>query len=259
MARRRMGMTDILEMLTAWVQGEGISSIARRLHYTRVTVRKYIEAAQRVGLARGVAPATEEAWGQVTQQVIATVAGRRAPGTVAQQVAQHHGYLEEHVGQVATSVLHQRLRDERGLTASWGVFYRYVAQHWPDRLRRAPRVTIRRDEPSAGEEAQVDFFYVGLWDVRRQLEWHWHTFRAGAVSPIGLRDWANEWCSRRIMGAHQHDANCGAIRFLHRSNRPPSLHGMCARAIRIAGGDHRDCRWRGDRAARLGWHPKGVP
>ena len=61
-------------------------------------------------------------------------------------------------------MLHQRLREEQGLTASWGVFYRYVAKHWPDRLQHAPRVTIRRDDPPAGEEAQVDFFYVGLWD-----------------------------------------------------------------------------------------------
>jgi hypothetical protein len=78
------------------------------------------------------------------------VARQRAPGTVTAAVDQHHAYLEQWVGQVHLSVLHQQLRDERGLAASWGAFYRYVATHWPD--------------PPPGEEAQVDFFYLGLWD-----------------------------------------------------------------------------------------------
>ncbi len=47
------------------------------------------------------------------------------------------------------SVLHQRLRDEHGLGASWATFYRYVAEEWPER--------VRLDNPAPGEEAQVDF------------------------------------------------------------------------------------------------------
>ncbi|GAC1397485.1 MAG: IS21 family transposase [Chloroflexota bacterium] len=61
------------------------------------------------------------------------------------------------------TVLHQRLRDEQGLHASWRSFHRYVAAHWPEKLRGAVAATIRRDDPAPGEEAQVDFFYVGLW------------------------------------------------------------------------------------------------
>ena len=164
MARRRMVMTDILEMLVAWDAGEGPSAISARLGYSRPTVRKYTEAARALGLTRGAQQRSEAAWMVATQRVMAQVAKQRVPGTVTAAVATYHAYLEQHVGQVHVSVLHQRLREEHGLTASWGVFYRYVAQHWPERLRHAPRVTIRRDDPPAGEEAQVDFFYVGLWD-----------------------------------------------------------------------------------------------
>jgi hypothetical protein len=60
-------------------------------------------------------------------------------------------------------VLHQRLRDEQGLRASWRTFHRYVRAQWPERLQAAPRTTIRLDDPPPGEEAQVDFFYVGYW------------------------------------------------------------------------------------------------
>src|SRR6478752_1470481 len=118
MARRRMTVLDILEMLVAWDAGEGISPIARRLGYTRATVRKYVAAADALGIPRGGSRRSEAEWTAVTA----------------------------------------------ALTARWGVFYRYVAKHWPDRLQHAPRVTIRRDDPPAGEEAQVDFFYIGLWD-----------------------------------------------------------------------------------------------
>jgi transposase len=58
---------------------------------------------------------------------------------------------------------HHRLRDEQGLGASWGSFYRYVAAQWPGRLARRPRATVRLVDPAPGLEAQVDFFYAGLW------------------------------------------------------------------------------------------------
>ncbi len=164
MAGRRMTVADIMEILVAWDAGETNSAIARRLGYSRPTVRKYTDAARAQGLARGSGRRGEAAWRQIAEAVIARVAQQRPPGAMTTTVAQHHAYLEQWVGQVHLSVLHQRLRDEQGLTASWGTFYRYVAKHWPDRLRTAPRVTVRRDDPPAGEEAQVDFFYVGLWD-----------------------------------------------------------------------------------------------
>ena len=40
MARRRMTVADVKEILVAWDAGEGVSAIARMLGYTRPTVRK---------------------------------------------------------------------------------------------------------------------------------------------------------------------------------------------------------------------------
>jgi len=67
------------------------------------------------------------------------------------------------VGEVRLAVLHQRLCDEQELRVSWRTFYRYVAAHWPERLRGAVRPTVRLDDPPPGDEAQVDFFYMGRW------------------------------------------------------------------------------------------------
>lgn len=60
MARWRMAMTDILEIIVAWDAGEGISRIARRLGYTRMTVRKYAEAARALGALAAVGDTTGE-------------------------------------------------------------------------------------------------------------------------------------------------------------------------------------------------------
>lgn len=163
MARRRMAVADIKEILVQWDAGEEISRIARSLGYSRPTVRKYVRAAQRVGLAPGQRQRDEADWDRFAAAALAAVAHQRPPGAVTQDVARFHDYLATRIGAVHLSVLHQRLRDEHGLVASWGTFYRYVRHHWPERLPGAPRTTVRLDDPPPGAEAQVDFFYAGRW------------------------------------------------------------------------------------------------
>lgn len=157
-------MADVKEILVAWDAGESVSAIARRLGYTRLTVRKYGQAAEQVGLRRGGGRRAEAEWEHLAQAALARVAAPARPRPTAAELAEHRAYLERWVGQVQLSVLHQRLRDERGLRASWRSFHRYVWRQWPERLQPRPRVTIRLDDPPPGEEAQVDFFYIGLWD-----------------------------------------------------------------------------------------------
>ncbi|HUY99624.1 MAG TPA: hypothetical protein VMU89_04700 [Thermomicrobiaceae bacterium] len=65
MARRRMGMADIKEILVAWDAGEEVSAISRRLGYSRPTVRKYARAAEHVGLTRGGGRRPEAEWDQL--------------------------------------------------------------------------------------------------------------------------------------------------------------------------------------------------
>src|SRR5690348_5742833 len=163
MGRRKITVADIKEVLVAWDAGESVSAIARMFGYTRPTVRKYVHAAEQVGLRRGGGRHAEAEWERLTRAAMDRVARRRARGPAATEVAAHRDYLDKNVGVAPLSVLHQRLRDEQGLRASWRTFHRYVRAQWPERLRGTPAVTIRLDDPPPGEEAQVDFFYVGLW------------------------------------------------------------------------------------------------
>ncbi len=163
MGRRRVTVADIKEVLVAWDAGESVSAIARMLGYTRPTVRKYVHAAEHVGLVRGGGRRGEAEWERLTRAALARVARRRARGPAACAVAEYRDDLDERVGTLPLSVLYQRLRDEHGLRASWRTFHRYVRAQWPERMRGAVPATVRLNDPPPGEEAQVDFFYVGLW------------------------------------------------------------------------------------------------
>jgi len=156
-------VADIREILVQWDAGEELSRIARQLGYSRPTVRTDVRAAERAGLRPGQRRRDEADWDQLAAATVAQVAQHRPAGAVAQDVARYHADLAQHVGQVQLSVLHQRLRDEQGLTARWGSFYRYVRASWPERLARTPQATVRLDDPPPGAEAQVDFFSVGRW------------------------------------------------------------------------------------------------
>jgi transposase len=119
---------------------------------------------------RGSRRQSEAQWERLAQAAMVQVAQQRAPGAAAAEVATFHDYLAQRVGSMHLSVLHQRLRDEQGLQASWGTFYRYVRRNWPACLRSTPRATVCLDDPPPGSKAQVDFFYVGHWfdpDVQR--------------------------------------------------------------------------------------------
>lgn len=63
---------------------------------------------------------------------------------------------------VTAATIHQRLRDEHGLDASVASVRRWVRANLPEDARRA-QVTVLRDAPPAGEQAQIDYGRLGMW------------------------------------------------------------------------------------------------
>src|SRR3712207_6068602 len=93
MARRRIDVADIKEILVHWDAGEPVSAIARALGYSRPTVRKYIHAAQRVGLVRGSRRHSEAQWEHLAHAAMTQVAQHHPPGAVTAHVAAYHAYI----------------------------------------------------------------------------------------------------------------------------------------------------------------------
>jgi len=94
MARRRMTVADVKEILVAWDVGENVSAIAERLGYSRPTVRKYTQAATQAGLARGGGRRGEDEWERVARATIQRVARRRERGVATEAVARYHDWGE---------------------------------------------------------------------------------------------------------------------------------------------------------------------
>ena len=66
------------------------------------------------------------------------------------------------LGTNTVTTVHQRLRDEHGLTASIASFRRYVRLEFPGEVA-ASKVTVLRPEVAPGEEAQIDYGFLGSW------------------------------------------------------------------------------------------------
>jgi DNA-binding IclR family transcriptional regulator len=106
-------VADVKEILVQWDAGGSISGIAHSLGYSRPTVRKYVQAGQRVGLVRGSRRIDEVGWERAARTAIGQVAAEPRVGDASLAIAAYHEHLAERVGSVRLSVLHQRLRDEQ--------------------------------------------------------------------------------------------------------------------------------------------------
>ena len=70
--------------------------------------------------------------------------------------------IREALATTTAATIWQRLRDERGVMVSLPSFYRYLSCFLTD-VWKKPRITVRRNDPPPGEEAQIDFGYLGTW------------------------------------------------------------------------------------------------
>lgn len=117
----------------------------------------------------------------------------------------HRDYIAEQLkAGVTTATVYQRLVDEHGLTASVASLRRWVRANLPEEARRA-RVTVLRDTPPAGREAQIDYGKLGMWfdprSGRRRTVWAFVMVLAHSrhmfVHPTLVMDQA-EWTAAHV-------------------------------------------------------------
>jgi len=165
MARRTFDVVDVTEIFTHWYAGRSISELSVSLGVDRKTVRKYLAPAVAAGLAPGGPAMTTQDWADLTTRWFPHLADTRLRQITWPQIAVFHEYIAEHLkAGVTQATIHQRLRDEHGLTASLASLKRYVAANMAEQVRR-DRVVVLRDETDfpPGEEAQIDYGHLGSW------------------------------------------------------------------------------------------------
>jgi transposase len=163
LARRTFNVVDITEILVHWHAGRSISEIARSLGVDRNTVRKYTAAAQEAGMQPGDQPLGATRWAELVREWFPHLVSTELQHPRFAEIAPYHELIGEMLKTNTVTTVHQRLRDERGLGVSITTFRRYVWATMPNHQANRARVTVRKDDPPPGQEAQIDYGYLGQW------------------------------------------------------------------------------------------------
>jgi transposase len=162
MARRTFKVIDVVEILAHWYAGRSKKQVATSLGVDRSTVAKYVAPAIAAGLVPGGPTVTDEQWRAMVREWFPGLAGTRLVRPTWPEIDKHRERIEALVGVVPASVIHQRLVDEVGLEASVASLRRWLRARLPE-IVRADEVAMWRPPVEPGDEAQVDYGYLGTW------------------------------------------------------------------------------------------------
>lgn len=87
----------------------------------------------------------------------------RRNGAAWDELTARYDEIAERLKVNRPSTVWQRMHDDAGLQASLPSFRRYALAALPEAYGRRPSITVRRDDPPPGEEAQVDYGRLGKW------------------------------------------------------------------------------------------------
>lgn len=157
-------MVDVTEILVHWHAGRSHSEIATSLGVDRKTLKKYLAPAVEAGIVPGGPAKPVAEWEALVCNWFPEIVDMRVRQTTWPEIDKHREYIVAMLAAgVSKATIWQRLRDELGLTASVASLKRYVAANLPEEGQRA-RVTVLRADPPPGEEAQIDYGYLGVVD-----------------------------------------------------------------------------------------------
>jgi transposase len=159
MAFREVAVTEIREVLRAWLAGAGLRTAALRAGVDRKTARRYVAAAVEAGLARdgGLGQLTDELVGLVAQMVRPVRPGGH--GQAWELLEARQAEIGEWVSQGLTAVKIGVLLERRGVVVPYRTLHRFCVERCGFG-RTAATVRVADGEP--GAECQLDFGYLGM-------------------------------------------------------------------------------------------------
>ena len=158
-------MFDIAELLQHWYANRPKAVIAESLGVDRATVRKYIGRAEGLGLKPGGPPLSQGEWDEVARRVAPELMDPKVRSLTYSLIDPLKDKIDAMLEASTVTTVHQRLRDEQGLAVGISSFRRYCHLVFPDKGLR-DKVTILRPDVDPGEEAQVDYGFLGTFADR---------------------------------------------------------------------------------------------
>jgi Mu transposase, C-terminal domain len=152
-------VTEIREVLRAWLAGIGLRRVAERAGVDRKTARRYVEAAVAAGLARdgGAGQLTDGLIGQVAQAVRPARPGGH--GLAWEQLEADHADIQAKVDAGLSVVKIGVLLECRGVVVPYRTLHRFCVERCGFGKTAA---TVRVADGEPGAECQIDFGYLGL-------------------------------------------------------------------------------------------------
>lgn len=168
-------MIDVVEILVHWYAGRSGHEMSTSLGVDRKTIRKYLAPAIEAGLVPGGPPMSEADWRVLAAGWFPGLCDMTLRQVSWPGIEPHRDYIAEQLKEgVTVATIHQRLTDERGLAASVASLRRWVRANLAEEARRG-EVTVLRDTPPPGQEAQIDYGKLGMWldpcTGRRRTVW----------------------------------------------------------------------------------------
>ena len=161
MAFREVRVFEVREVLRLWLRGEGLRAVSRLAGMDRKTVRRYVEAAEELGLDR--AGDEDQLSDLLLGQVVERVRPHRTDGR-----GEARRLLDEHRAQLVgwlndeglTVVKVHELLERSGVVVPERTLHRYALEELGiGRSVRSTTVRVADGEP--GDELQVDFGRLG--------------------------------------------------------------------------------------------------
>jgi transposase len=160
MGFREVSVTEVREVLRAWLGGAGLRTAAARAGVDRKTARRYVAAAEAAGVVRegGLAQLSDEVIGQVVAAVRPVRAGGH--GSAWEALEAEREQVSEWVGKGLSVVKIADLLARRGVLVPYRTLHRFCTERCG--FGQGGQTTVRVADGEPGVECQLDFARMGL-------------------------------------------------------------------------------------------------
>ena len=160
MAFREVRVFEVREVLRLWLAGEGLRAVERLAQVDRKTVRRYVTAAEQLGLTRD--GGDDQLSDVFVGMVVEAVRPHRhdGHGEAWQLLSAEHERIAGWVRDDLTGVKIHELLERRGVVVPLRTVQRYVLEVCGRSRGRGPTVRVNDGEP--GDELQIDFGRMGF-------------------------------------------------------------------------------------------------
>jgi transposase len=160
-AYREVGMVEVREVLRGWLDGLGLRTVAARAGVDRKTARRYVEAAQAAGLARGAGVEG------LSDELIGVVVGAVRParpnghGAAWETLLGHEEQIRAWLGapDKLSVVKAHELLTRQGVAVPYRTLHRFGVERCGFGARD---LTVRVADGEPGVECQIDFAQMGF-------------------------------------------------------------------------------------------------